>query len=243
MHDYSILKWDSDFFGFPVARIENPYLRGLELNNILSVLKKRKIKLVYWPAYSNNLISQDTIVRNGGIFVDKKITFYANIDSIKQPEERLVGFQIESHDPSIPFENLKSLAKQCGQYSRFAVDPKIPKKKFTELYEMWIHNSVTRQMADEVFVIRNGAEVIALISLKGDKNSMSGKICLLVVDQDFRRKNIGKHMVHTGLQWCKNKAFRQIKVNTQCMNATACNLYLRCGLNAEKSVNFYHFWI
>jgi len=240
--DYSLLDWDSKFFGFNVAIIHHNNLPVSRLKELLITLKKKDVRLVYWPAASTIDLSMEQLKNLNGLLVDKKITF-------KIPLNRFKGslcanaHLIERYNPSIPFTNLESLAIQCGEYSRYAVDPKIPKKKFIQLYSLWIEKSVTKQIADEVLILRKDTFIQALITLKKNKNSDTGKIGLLVVDKKYRGQGLGEQLIHSALQWFQTFNLKYVTVDTQGENSAACCFYQKCGFFVESVVNFYHFWI
>lgn len=239
--DYSFLDWDSNFFGFKIAIIHREDLNKTRLAGLLATLKSKGVRLVYWPAENKNDLSVDDLKNLNGLLVDQKITFKIRLDTFFLPPEKYD--EIERYMPSIPFTNLDSLAKQCGQFSRFAVDPNIPQDKFIELYKLWIKKSLTGEMANEVLIIRRNTFIQGLIALKADESSGCGKITLLVVDKEIRNQSLGKQLVQAGLNWFQKLNLKFARVTTQEANVVACRLYDKCGFFKEKTVKFYHFWV
>lgn len=154
-----------------------------------------------------------------------------------------ISHPIERANASIPFTNLESLATQCGQHSRFAVDPNMPEQKFIELYTLWLEKSLKKTIADEVLIIREDSYIRALISLIKNKTAKTGEIGLLVVDKKYRKQSLGKCIVNAGLKWFKAHNVTKALVNTQGDNIAACQLYKKCGFFKENVINYYHFWI
>ena len=59
MEGYDILKWDSDFFGFPVAKIKLQNISTDQLSYIIQNLKEENVSLAYWSTDKNDDISNN----------------------------------------------------------------------------------------------------------------------------------------------------------------------------------------
>lgn len=235
----TLLDWDSNFFGFPVARIELADLDTAQLTGLLSDLRQQGVRLVYWPA-RDVPASPEQIAALGGRLVDTKTTFLTDLTALN-----LIhvdgSVPVESCDVAFPRDALRALAVQSGEYSRFAVDPNIPRAKFEELYMRWIDGSLSREIADEVLVIRDDGRIAGMITLgrKGDR----GDIGLLAVDQAYRGRGYGEHLVRQAQAWFLDRGYRWGQVVTQGANMAACRLYTKCGYSVEKTEAYYHFWL
>lgn len=73
---FEILEWDSNFFGFLIAKVTVSSDSTNQWKNILTTLKaKKKIRLVYWSVKPNFYDFQQFAMNNGGKLVDNKITY------------------------------------------------------------------------------------------------------------------------------------------------------------------------
>ncbi|KPJ52979.1 hypothetical protein AMJ39_06375 [candidate division TA06 bacterium DG_24] len=237
---YRILDWDTDFFGFRVAFITAPRLDSEELARVLSTLREENVKLVYWPSDSTSRSSQPAAQSLGGFLADKKTTFFIDFSTIVSTQF-VPAAAVEPYQPSMRISDLEALGVQSGEYSRFAVDPRIPRKKFVELYTTWIHNCLKGMLADAVLVIRDGESVVGMVTLgsKGER----GEIGLIAVDGNYRGREYGETLVRSAQQWFMARGFRYGQVVTQQANVPACNLYEKCGYSIEKVDFYYHFWL
>lgn len=235
--EYQILDWDSNFFGFSVARINNPNLAKEKLVNSLSDLSLKGIKLIYWPA--SNEYSENEITDLGGSLVDLKTTFKMDFDGVN-PEDFISTDEVEAYSDSMPFESFEELAVQSGEYSRFAVDPRIPREKFFELYRIWIARSLKKEIAREVLVLRESNRVVGMVTL-GEKDGR-GDIGLIAVDASSRGKSYGEKLVRSAQRWFIKNGYTVGQVVTQGNNIPPCMLYKKCGYSVEKVEYFYHFW-
>jgi len=134
--------WDSEFFGFPVARITQAFLSESELKCCLDEMSEQGVKLVYWGADDKGC--EDAALHLGGQLVDHKVTFVRDILDNLPCEFNSKPISFQSKQPS---EELIELAYLSGNYSRFKVDPKVGEERFKKLYRQWISNSTNRSLA------------------------------------------------------------------------------------------------
>lgn len=235
---YQILEWDTVFFGMPVAKIINPNICDLDLECLLSELKNNGVQLVYCS--SNRVLNENTLLKFNGILADEKKIFVINLEGLN---DLSIGLPIvtEQYDRSMPLNDLEELAIQSAEYSRFAVDKNIPKNKFEDLYRSWINGSLSKELAEEVLVIRNLNRIIGMVTLC--KKGPRGDIGLIAVEKNFRGFRYGETLVRAAQSWFIRKNYKIGQVVTQGVNIPACNLYEKCGYQLEEVNYFYHFWL
>ncbi|MBM4093968.1 MAG: GNAT family N-acetyltransferase [Planctomycetes bacterium] len=243
MPDYQLLPWDSDFFGFPVALIVAPELTVDRLEHALRDMARAPVKLAYWPADPvARGPSDEDIHRLGGMLVDRKTTFAKELrraagDSIGDT----LPDGVERYRPEMGTSDLIGLAVAAGQHSRFAVDPHIPRRKFEELYSIWLLRSLAKERADEVLVVRRRAACAGFATVS-ERNGQ-GDIGLIAVGEAYRGQGIGGALVSAADWWFRRRGCTRAQVVTQEANAPACQLFARCGYTIEKVTPYYHFWL
>jgi dTDP-4-amino-4,6-dideoxy-D-galactose acyltransferase len=242
---FQILAFDSDLFGFKVAKILPSHLNLMTLQNILQQLQQQKVKLVYWMADSNDQVSTDAAQTMHGVLGSKQVTFVINLEVIAKSLQEAIALPqeiiIQEYTATKPSKELEALASQAGKYSHFQNDPQFPKELFIKLYQHWIANSVNKTIADKVIVAKAGDKLAGMITV-GHKNKR-GDIGLLAVNAEFRGKNIGYALVKTAQKEFWQAGFKTSQVVTQEANKPACRLYEKCGHHIEKIENYYHFWL
>ena len=240
MNPFQILNVDSEVFGFPVAKIIPDKLTQGELEQVISCLKKENVRLVFWASNPNDEESQRAAKLCNGFLADRKVTYVIDIEHISKQSESF-GWLIEEYADTLPCTDLEDLAIQVGEYSRFRVDPRISEDKFVALYKLWIRNSVNKQVADAVLVVRQSGKIVGMVTV-GKKNER-GDIGLFAVDSGMRGGKLGTALVSGAQEWARRKGFRFAQVVTQGENAAACRFYEKCGYHIDKIEFFYHFWI
>jgi dTDP-4-amino-4,6-dideoxy-D-galactose acyltransferase len=239
MKQYQISNWDSDVFGFGVAKILPARLNHLELKEVLEELKLKKVKLVYWASDPQAPFAQQAAEQCNGFLADHKVTYYA---ALSHPSNlTFPGVAVEEYAADLPDRDLEFLALQSGIYSRFKVDPRIPKEIFEKIYKLWIANSAKRIIAKNIFVVKKDRRIVGMATL-GEKNNR-GDIGLLAVHPDYRGLKIGSALMNAARNWFVQQGYTQSQVVTQHANKPACALYEKCGYVIENIEFFYHFWL
>ena len=239
---YKILEWDSDFFGFKVARIVPDSLLLPELENTLRTLKQVNVLLAYWASNPDSSASQEAARCCDGVLADKKVTFVMNVCNLRARSlPQLSSLVVEEFIDNFPAPEMEDLAIQAGVYSRFKVDSRIPAERFVDLYKLWIQNSVNKKIADAVFVARSSGRIVGMVTV-GQKDGRAD-VGLIAVDTSMRRRGVGVVLVQAVQAWALSKGLAAVQVVTQADNMSACMLYESCGFYADKIENIYHFWV
>jgi dTDP-4-amino-4,6-dideoxy-D-galactose acyltransferase len=238
---FEILKWDSDFFGFIVARLIPHRLTKSQLKYYLELLKDRNVALVYWACDQSDKNSQDAAKMFNGFLADNKMTYQIDFCEAFSDSLQETNTNICEYTNHLPDSALISLALQSGIFSRFKVDPKFSKEQYERLYTLWITNSVNNAMADIVFVAKHRGNIVGMVTAR--KKQDYGQIGLISVDEKMRGKNIGTDLVRKTQKWFISQGCKIAQVVTQGNNVAGCRLYEKCGYHLNKLEHVYHFWL
>ena len=72
---FQILDWDSNFFGYKVAKINTPHLGKSGLENLLEKLVDKGAELVYWFVDPEDQVSNRAAQETNGFLADEKVTY------------------------------------------------------------------------------------------------------------------------------------------------------------------------
>jgi len=243
MNSFKILRWDSDFFGFKVARILSSKVKEGEFVKIIKDMNKNGVALAYWNTDPDDEESQKCARTMNAFLADKKTTFVKSLHAIQDIACSLTGSEliVEEYLDSVLTPELEELALQAGIFSRFRMDTRITEERFVELYKIWIKRSVNKEIADAVFVVRSEGRIAGMVTV-GEKDNRSD-IGLIAVDASLRGKSAGKALVQAALDWGYRQGYSQAQVVTQGDNLPACLFYEKCGYRVEKVENIYHIWL
>ena len=241
MRKYEILPWDTQFFGYGVAKIAVPILDADSLGKILTQLRRKNISLVYWPSDINDERSQVAARKLGGFLADEKTTFFADLTTLDLSRyQRDPNVRIYSN--SLPTKELEDLAIACGRYSRFHQDPKIGEAKYREFYKLWLRQSLAGITAGCFWVYPDQAgKIIGMISMNIIGDIIDGD--LGAVSKFERGKGIGEALFVETFHWSLENGYKYMQLITQGRNKVSCSLYKKFGFEIVKVENFYHFRI
>ncbi len=235
------LDWDTNHFGFQVGRIAAD-ATDAELKAALCDARSRGYRLLYWATSPERMPALRLLDEFGGRLVDRKVTFARSLcaaDSPTKPSTVAILPYVGSEHSG----ELSALAVAAGAYSRFAVDPLVPRDKFERLYEIWIERSVRGEIADAVLVARDDpttGPLAGMITVKVAEGI--GNIGLVAVAASHRGRGIGSQLMDAAHRWMIGRGATSSTVVTQAVNAPACRLYERAGYTVEQAENLYHFW-
>ena len=239
MQKIKFLEFDSEIFGFSVAKILSPRLARDELKNALDELRKQNVRLVYWAADSEDTASQETAVEFKGFLGCHTVTYLLDLTLLDRSKLNIPEIEFYSYD--YVTAELEKLSAYAGNYSHLRADPQLPKELFYNLYKRWIANCVNGVVAHKVLIIRRDECIAAMVSV-GEKN-MRGDIGLLAVNENYRGQHLGVNLVCAAQAYFIDYGYKFSQVVTQAENIAACKLYEKCGYTKEKVECFYHFWL
>ena len=235
--EYNFLKWDSDFFGFKVAKILPKKINSTKLEKILCELKKRNVSLVYWSCDNFDKETQEAAQSLDGFLTGQKITYLLNLEQLSNTSTS-TDIRIKIYNRKDPNSDLINLIIKGGKSSRFYIDPKISKKQYEDLQKLWITNSVKN---NTIFVVKEKNQIISFVSLN-EKNNR-GNIDYIIVEEKHQGKGLGTSLMNHAHKWFISNGYKTVQADTQQENTKACNMYEKIGYNIEKIEKFYHFWL
>ena len=230
-----LLEWDSQFFGYPVARItiDNEYTD--KLDDLFLQIKTHKFRLVYFIVPPEEIGLNIRIKRMGSTLVDQKTVF------AKQTKEHKNILNIITEFTSDVVNNeLYKLVLQAGQYSRFRIDANFTNREFERLYFEWLNQSIQKRNDFKILVSKKQTNIAGITTI--GVQEQFAEIGLVAVDRNCRRQGIGKDLILSADTFAYARGINEIKVTTQLKNSEACRLYEKCNFHIEKITNIYHYW-
>jgi len=238
--NYIHLEWDTTFFGFGVARIVQAEMDDDQLSETLKFLRDNNYRMVYWQIAADQYESAKIAQIHGGFWVDEKVTYIKNLIDMAD-FRKASAYTPFPYLEKTPESAMIKLAIQSGEHSRFRNDSKFPSELFDKLFTCWIMRSVVKEIAWEVLVVKEGNDLLGLITLgvKGER----ADIGLLAVADYARGKGIGSVLVADADKRFAESGYALAQVVTQRSNLGACKLYESCGYQIENIENVFHFWL
>ncbi len=229
--DIQKLQWDSDFFGYPVGKVE--FSNKGEFSYELFRKEAHKFKLVY--IFSNEMLENDKLnLVDLKVVLSQKLTPKMGFISI---DENIKSYNEVDYD----YQQLKDLALASGVYSRFNNDENFEENEYTKLYERWIENLAIRGRAFDICIYCEYNKILGFTTIE-EKTPQLADIGLVAVDKLARGKGIGTKLIENAKHRAYLKGFKAIQVVTQSANIRAVELYKRCNFKIENQNYIYHYW-
>lgn len=227
---YRLLSWDSDFLGFPVARIAPQIADEESITRVLAELAQACVRLAYWqPAHSDTL--RNLARAAGATFVGTHVRYERATRHAAVPAGRC----------STSSPELEALAVAAGALSRYALDPAMPAGTVQRLYTIWMRESFGGATGDEVLAARDASGIAGMVTLKYDGGM--GVIGLVAVAERCRGAGVGRLLVDSATARFAALGMDRASVVTQGENSAACRLYEACGYALAQESLIAHFWL
>jgi len=238
------LSWDSAFFGFKIGKID--FSLGKELldfNELRRIAKNSGYVLIYlltnlgqipFKLYENN--------KNINL---KLIDNQAHLEMNMPPKIKLIEYKLITEKNLHEYSNIDELYKisdEIAPFSRFNYDPRISKKKVTNLYQKFVQNSLKGSFGDGLILdIGTDGEIKGLFALAIEGNL--GREILIGVKKQYRRRGIGRILFEKSLNYWKDKGARKIKTVVSLKNLDSLDFHLNLGYKINKIKSVYHLWL
>lgn len=231
-----LLEWDSEFFGFRIARVVPPRLAGEDVQSVYDWCSSERIRCLYLLADGMDSVTAQTAGIGGFRFVDCRVVLETG-GLTERPPEMPPSIRLATPED---VRALEEIARTSHTDSRFYFDPEFPRERCDALYSTWIRKSCSEGLADAVLVVIDSSRTAGYIScsVKGEV----GQIGLIAVGDWARGAGHGKTLVQSALRWFYEHGVTKIRVVTQGRNVPAQRLYQRCGFLTRASDCWYHRW-
>jgi len=238
-----LLQWDSEFFGFRIARVCKDTLTPDQVEQVDGWCRDNQVRCLYFLARADDSQTVKAVSQHRFLQVDIRITFECILSQAPPPEQsdNPDDIRIRPVQPDdVP--RLQVIARESHTDTRFFADSNFPRQKAEELYSTWItQDALGKAQAVQVAVSPMG-QPEGYISWHFDPSRLSGQISLVGVSAESRGKGIGQKLVRAVLGWFRTRGASKITVVTQGKNQTAQRLYQKCGFLSRDLQLWYHKW-
>ena len=135
-----------------------------------------------------------------------------------------------------------AIARKCFRYSRFHLDPAIPRSAADALKARWLQSYFRSARGEALLVATDAKEhVVGFLGIVGSQvdGRRSCIIDLMGVEPDLQQQGIGSRLVEGFLERCCERA-SVLQVGTQAANIPSLCLYQNYGFRVIKSAYVLH---
>jgi dTDP-4-amino-4,6-dideoxy-D-galactose acyltransferase len=228
------LEWDSNFFGFGVARLEPDGLDEATLGDALASCDAEGIRCTYLRVPGADARITSLAEAAGFHLRDIRVTLDCRLDQPPGEPGRHIRDLAESD-----VDELGRIGAESYMDSRFYADPGFSRERCDEMYRIWTVNSC-RGAADKVIVAHLNGKPAGYITCHLDPGA--GRIGLVAVDATARGMGLGKRLVAAAQRWFGDQGLGCASVVTQGRNVAAMRTYERLGFTTASVDLWYHRW-
>jgi len=233
----SLLEWDSDFFGFPIAQLTQPVLSREVVPAVLDWCQEQNIRCLYFLADATSAETAETAQSVGFSMVDVRVELSWSIKEGTITAAPPGGLRAV-RDADIGA--LETIARAAHTDSRFFFDSRFGKEHAANLFATWIATDCGGR-ADKVLVV-DGSDTRAVGYISCYSKAGANRISLIGVANEFRGRGLGQALVAGGLGWFRSVGAETVSVITQMRNVAAQRLYQAAGFRTANVKVWYHRW-
>jgi dTDP-4-amino-4,6-dideoxy-D-galactose acyltransferase len=236
----TFLDWDSNFFGYRIARLVPRRLDEAIVFKAFNWCRENHIDCLYLLIESNDAATVRQVEGHQCHFVDIRVTYHLDLtDFVRSPAFSDPGKPIIRDFNPKDLASLEAIAQNSHTDSRFYYDPCFSPEQCNQLYATWIRNSC-QGLAQKVLVAELERRPVGYLT--GHSQDAENTIGLFGVAQDVRGMGVGSSLLQAGLCWFAGRQGTTVSVVTQGRNVNAHRLYQQAGFRIESVELWYHRW-
>jgi len=238
-------QWDSQFFSFPIGNVELP--REYNKEQLETTLQEAhsKFRLIFVSVSGEGPDSLTLLGDQCPCYV-RKLCFKKDVPKniAWKGEPRIRAYTSTFCTPA-----LERLAVQSGTMTQFRQDPELA-PHFEQLFLTWINFAVTKELADSIWTCYEDGKYLGLVTIRSAKQvnlatgqmEKEGRIGMLAVDAEHRRKGIGTSLIGACDYWCSSLNIPFHAIVTQKDNEPTLALCKKLGFKQDRETSVYHYW-
>ena len=236
----NLLRWDTDYWGFPVAYLSSRHLSDNILFRVNKFVRNSNIRLVEYLCNCHDKRSVGLAEVNNYEFKDIRLAYEKSLNGVSPPELSdgiEFGVAEKNHIPA-----LRKISRDIYLDSRYYFDENFDKNKIREFYMSWVAKAVNKEFDDECYVLFGGQHPMAYCTVKYEGYGVA-HIGLVGVANGHSGKGIGGMLLNMVFNDLYEKGLGRVRVVTQGRNYAAQRLYQKAGFLALSTELWYHKWV
>jgi GNAT superfamily N-acetyltransferase len=235
-----LLEWDSEHFGFPIARVTAPTLTENDAQEIDGWCRDHGIRCLYFRAAADDEQSAQIAAAHEYRFVDVHLTLRRSHEGLQELDTGpVIDGAREATEADLEFA--RGLARRSHRTSRFYFDGNFPRERCDALYEAWVERG-HREPGRRLLIAVMGDQPIGYMVSAPIGPDREGHGELVAIDERYRGKGYGKAM---HFAWWRDQvalgALSQRGV-FGFRNLANIRLHERLGFLTDEVVVWHHKW-
>ena len=232
------LEWDSAFFQKRIGRVNSNNMNDQNADIVDRWACDNHIDCVYYLADGLELTFARAAESYNYHLMDLRVTYSIDLRQSEINLEKKFQIRPAVHDD---IAELKRMAGEFHEISRFFADDHFERSKCRQLYELWIERDF-KEANRLLWVCEERGQIAGYTSATIDLREKSAHIGLVGINPQFRGQGIGLHLQLEVLSQLRKLGVDHVEVVTQGRNIRAQNLYQKSGYHLASIDLWYHKW-
>jgi|694.fasta_scaffold129295_3 dTDP-4-amino-4,6-dideoxy-D-galactose acyltransferase len=237
----TLLPWDTQFWGFPVARLAAATLTTATAEEAVAWCSRHGVRCLYFLAAGSCHTTLALAAEHGFRFVDIRVELARALLEPLPARAPAGSIRVRPAAPD-DLPELRRLAAASHHDSRFFKDDRFEAARAQDLYREWVARDFARH---EVLVCESPAKpgvACGYVSCEIDTDRREGRIGLIAVAADRKAAGFGSALVAAALHRFSDAQLSYARVVTQGTNVAALRLYERSGFLTSQVGLWFHKW-
>lgn len=235
----NVLPWDSDFFGFPVARLAGSSLHESQLPAIESWCRAQRVRCLYFLADGSSPDTLKAAHAGGFQFADMRMVFERPLAGLADRDSKAACIRSARKEE---LHLLQAMAGELHKNTRFFKDTHFPRERAAELYAEWLRRSFEDPKCAVLTAANSSGRSCGYVTCEIGDAEGTGRIGLIGVDESWRGQGMGAALVRAALAWLSSAGASRVQVATQADNLVAMRLYTAHGFMPVEAGAWFHRW-
>jgi ribosomal protein S18 acetylase RimI-like enzyme len=228
--------WDSEFFGFPIARL----VGQPDPATLPTLARHTGVRCAYYSCSADDAVGIGAAEQSRFRLADVRLVLASYLSGIAldRPAEPSRALELDVARPG-DLADLRLIAAELSVHSRFACDPGFGRVQARRLYDRWLDVSLDGR-ADPFIVARDTTRVLGFVTCRTEDGTAS--LELVAVRKGAEGGGVGTALVRRACRDLEKRGHQQVRVATQGRNLRAVRFYERCGFHVMDISLVYHRW-
>jgi dTDP-4-amino-4,6-dideoxy-D-galactose acyltransferase len=232
-----LLRWDSDFFGFPIGRVGGRRLDEARAAAIDEWAWRNDIRCLYFLSDPNDAETARIAERHGFNPVDTRIRLVHDLTALG-PRDGSPPIRVAVAEDE---EALRPIAARSHIDTRFFADPRFPRRRCESMYATWVVDAI-RDPDRIVHVPEVDGRAVGYQVIRPPGKDGEAALELIAIAPDRRRNGLGAALLRSSLRTCDELGAKRVMTITQQRNTVSIEVHRRVGFSAHTEGVWHHRW-
>ncbi|MBN2550094.1 MAG: GNAT family N-acetyltransferase [Anaerolineales bacterium] len=236
------LQWDTDFFGYRIARAAVSALDDQTVKSIYNWCELHRIECLYFLAGAEDRQTIRLAENNGFRLVEIRLNMERSLrawDPETRPRQAEDVIIRNATPEDVPV--CQDIARTSYVDSRYYFDEHFSEEKWQAYYATWIKKSL-QGGAELALVAEKDNQVVGYITGVLSKEKPEAMYELTGVRETARKAGVGQELFRAGLDWYVRHGIQYVWLATQGRNVPTQRMVQRNGLITRSCQLYYHKW-